>query len=843
MNTEATPVSTPGTLPARCSRPVWLHVSHHWGGGIQRWIDDFAAADAEAWHLVLRSRADRNQVGAWLELADLADGSVLLQWSLDAPIGSTAIHHAGYAAALASIVQLFDVRAVLVSSLVGHALDALDSGLPTAVVLHDLYPFCPALFGWFGEACTSCGDARLSACLRQNPLNVFWHQPDVGAWQALRPAWAERLAAAGVHLVAPSADVHARCVTLLPALATLPWTRIGHGLAGPGPLLPAPPALEGRRLRVLVPGRLNAHKGLDLLRAALPALTGFADVLLLGCGTAGAVLASHPAVEVVPDYAPAELAQQVAKFAPDCAALLSIVPESFSYTLSEMWALGVPVLATRGGAFAERIADGETGFLVEADTEALVGRLRALAAQPSALATVRARLAAQPVRTAADMVADYRALLGAALRTEAPHVQYGLLAGLRALAAQRQRDANELAEAARMRTELGAAMRALRDESARAERLQVDNAALAERLREAHAQRADVEAYRDAILQSTSWRLTAPLRRTMEAIGKGAGPAPATPRDAAETPPPAPPAPPESVLSLARGNPLLERLAARWADEEKLPCVAEGDAARQIVVNGTALSSALAAAVVACRGALQADRIDARALQFRGAAESEAVAPHAAPGLEVIVPAAAQAKQAERLFPGAQVRVQPWQWSASPVDADVRERLRGRLFVPDASVMVLGVGRTEGGTEASTGLRGGLAAFARHAQALAAQHTGLIWVWLGSRDEAAGQGTGVDAEPALAAAEAERRLFVIESPDLAEVETWLAAADLCLACGPAGVFDAGAACALARGLPVAAFAAGILPDDAPGAGLLTDSAALLQHLRRLIDWMWSSPRT
>ena len=41
------------------------------------------------------------------------------------------------------------------------------------------------------------------------------------------------------------------------------------------------------------------------------------------------------------------------------AGLLSVVPETFSYTLSEMQQLDIPVIATRVGSLEERITDGE----------------------------------------------------------------------------------------------------------------------------------------------------------------------------------------------------------------------------------------------------------------------------------------------------------------------------------------------------------------------------------------------------------------------------------------------------------------------------------------------------
>jgi glycosyltransferase involved in cell wall biosynthesis len=68
-----------------------------------------------------------------------------------------------------------------------------------------------------------------------------------------------------------------------------------------------------------------------------------------------------------------------------CAARL----EPFGLTALESMACGTPVVAFREGGFQESVVDGETGILVEPDTEALAEALRRLCVDPS----LRSRLA------------------------------------------------------------------------------------------------------------------------------------------------------------------------------------------------------------------------------------------------------------------------------------------------------------------------------------------------------------------------------------------------------------------------------------------------------------------
>ncbi|MDR2031208.1 MAG: glycosyltransferase [Azoarcus sp.] len=487
----------------RSPLPTVLHVMHNWGGGIDRWVRDYCEADLDCRNLVLRGRTSRNGAVAELDLVDHRFRQApLMSWTLTAPIFGTAIDHAEYAAIVRWICAAFEVRAVLVSSLIGHALELLRLDIPLVLIAHDLYPFCPALFAAFDAPCTRCGDDELERCLRENSHNAFWHIADVRYWQALRAAFAARLTADNIHVVAPGKDVHARWATLFPSFAIRPWTCIPHGLGAAlarGPAMPAAranlgfvtPASELPRLRVLIPGRLLPHKGLWLWRQIYEELRAFADVLLLGCGDFGLPFAGCAGVEVEPEYAIEELPKRVARWQPDCALLLSILPESFGYTLAEMQALAVPVLATRIGAYAERINEGWNGFLVEAEASAVLEKLRALSRARDRLDAVADILRFSPVRTAFDMVADYRRLLpdlGAG----------GASSGAETLLATLAERLRVQEESAHLRARVQA-----RDDEAEARALnQRRLESMVEALARQHA----------AILHSTSWRISAPVR-------------------------------------------------------------------------------------------------------------------------------------------------------------------------------------------------------------------------------------------------------------------------------------------------------------------------------------------
>lgn len=496
--------------PARATRSARLHLGHSWGGGTERWMSDFRKGDGEHRNLLLRSRSERNYAGWRLELLDLDHTDIpVMAWNLASPITSTAIEHAEYSRILAGIVEIFGVQAVFVSSLVGHSLDALTVELPTIVVLHDLFPFCPAMFGYFEQPCSDCGEPRMAACFQENELNAFWHNTSIADWLALRAAYVQRLGNKHVSLVAPTSDIHTRLAKLLPAMSDMPCVVIPHGLDLASLRPDAKPShfmAEGDKLRIVIPGRLNPHKGLRLLGAIMTELLEHADILLLGCGEFGQSFTEMAGITIVPEYSLNDLHDHIQRWQPDIALLLSVLPESFSYTLSEMWALGVPVAATRLGAFAERIEHGVNGWLLEPSPEGVLVGVKNLAANRGSLVPVRAHLATRVIPGLLDMVSSYQALMPQVESRSISVADEGLMASvLRQGELERQVDWFR---------------REYHQLSSRVERLSQDEVEHSVQIEQLRVELGLARETSKAMLNSTSWKLTAPVRAMKRALVK-----------------------------------------------------------------------------------------------------------------------------------------------------------------------------------------------------------------------------------------------------------------------------------------------------------------------------------
>ena len=411
------PVSTPGLD----SRPVQLHVMHYWGGGLDRWVRDFGRASDSRVNLVLSTyRIGENGGQRVVLYSDPAAQIPVRTWDIARAIRSTVTASFEYRAILEQVVREFDVEAVLVSSLIGHSIDALTLPVKTIVVCHDYYPICQAINPQFHGTCERCTASDLSECARMNPLNTIFVDQTSAEWHEMRTRYVDRLLERHIEMVVPTRSVETTLKRLEPRLAAMPMHVIAHGVdIDAAPVVPAA-RKPGAKLKVVVLGRLSLHKGMELLREASAGLAKHAEITIVGGGGNGAKLAKACGWKSIEKYSLDELPSLMAELAPHAAILPSIVPETFSYTLSELWALGIPPIATSLGSFAERIVDGETGFLVKPTAASLVECVARLRADPAALDRVARTLATRPREsTTAQMAAAYEALVPLAPRPEA----------------------------------------------------------------------------------------------------------------------------------------------------------------------------------------------------------------------------------------------------------------------------------------------------------------------------------------------------------------------------------------------------------------------------------------
>ena len=155
--------------------------------------------------------------------------------------------------------------------------------------------------------------------------------------------------------------------------------------------LAAPAALLRRGL--LFVGRLSVEKGVQVLAGAA-ALLSDAHLRVAGVGPESAMLENVSGITRLGNL-PGEAVRQEM----NCAVALvipSIWYENFPRTIVEAFATGLPVIASRIGALADLVRDGETGLLFEpGNPQDLAAKMAWALAQPEAMAEMGRKARAQ----------------------------------------------------------------------------------------------------------------------------------------------------------------------------------------------------------------------------------------------------------------------------------------------------------------------------------------------------------------------------------------------------------------------------------------------------------------
>lgn len=337
-----------------------LFVVHGLGGGTETAIRDLCkiyATDGKA-VLILRS--------------DIATGKLLLAPAIK-PHEKTLITeypHDTSAELLAEHLRELNIEYVYYHHTLGFnpdiwRLPAL-LGVPYDVMIHDFYLVCPriTLIDDSGVYCGQPDVAGCESCIKGMPLDHDAEErlEEVGGTVAQWRRFHGTQLQGARQVIAPSKNACTHIQKYLPAQSI---DAIPH---------PEPAFTYNRRTwegnlphRVAILGAIGASKGSELLfECAKYALSRDLPLhfVIIGYTDRDAAFAELTNVEITGAYTPTNLPFFVEDSECTTALFLSVWPETFSYTLSEAWRLGLYPIAFDMGAQAERIREMQQGSLI-----------------------------------------------------------------------------------------------------------------------------------------------------------------------------------------------------------------------------------------------------------------------------------------------------------------------------------------------------------------------------------------------------------------------------------------------------------------------------------------------
>ncbi len=417
-----------------------LHVIHGMGGGTERHVRTLIDATRADFRHFLAIVTDP----AWRVEEHAGDGSVRTHAFVRGADESLRDLLGGIGATFGiAVVHLHNVMNCRDG--IGDALREL--GIPYGYTAHDLSFTCPTVTLQRADGLYCGGETDVAACRRCLAEQPAFAGTDIVAWRAAHRA----ILAGAAFVLAPSRWAAALVGRYFPGIAI---DVVPHGVPA-APSASRPPVPEaGTRptTAVLLPadevptvavvGAIGPDKGarrlerlVELARARAEnirfVLIGYLDVLQQPWQSEDARFTVHGR------YQPQELSALLAHYRARLVVYPSAGPETFSYTLSETWAAGLPALVPPFGALAERVAATGAGFAWSLDEwrdeETMLDRTLAVLADGAGLAQAATAARAHPGTTVAAMAectgAHYRRQAAFAAPAAAP------------LAAARVRDA------------------------------------------------------------------------------------------------------------------------------------------------------------------------------------------------------------------------------------------------------------------------------------------------------------------------------------------------------------------------------------------------------------------
>lgn len=333
----------------RARLPVILGISHSQGGGVDRHIESLAEGLRGRANLLLLRPSERG--------VTLSAPSLLGHGAAAVPADRTAD--------LVRILRSAGVARVHVHHVMGLGdldLRALLRGLgvPFDVTVHDWFLLCPQvnlLPHLDAEYCGEPGQRACNLCIAERPSHGAL---EILAWRG-RYGWLLREAD---RVLCPSEDARQRMLRHEPRARAILAPH--QPAAAKAWAVRAVPPKRDEPLRVAVLGVLAAQKGAASVLAMAEATTP-AELELLLIGHPENPLPRHirRRIRATGKYEDGDLPALLAKARPHVAWFPAQWPETWSYTLSAAIEAGLPIVASRIGAFPERLKGRPLTWLVD----------------------------------------------------------------------------------------------------------------------------------------------------------------------------------------------------------------------------------------------------------------------------------------------------------------------------------------------------------------------------------------------------------------------------------------------------------------------------------------------
>lgn len=313
-------------------------------------------------------------------------------------------YNSEYQKLLEKIIDMFQISIVHIHHLKGHYFNIKNIinkyKLYIIIGLHDYYSICPQITKLYkNEQYCGCtpNKEKCAECLRY----LFKNDLDIDCW---RHEWHSLLKSAN-KIIVPSESTKKEINKIYQDLGL---TVIEHGIN----IKKETSKLQidiNKNFNVAFVGAIGIHKGSKILEEFIKR-KDWKNIKLHLFGILDSPLQKNTKFYINHGrYKREELKEKLKKNNIQLICLLSTVPETYSYSLSESIACGIPVLAFNIGALGERVKKSQVGWLIDANStcDQIIQKIREIASNPEQYTKIVDNINKTSLKTVNQMANDY----------------------------------------------------------------------------------------------------------------------------------------------------------------------------------------------------------------------------------------------------------------------------------------------------------------------------------------------------------------------------------------------------------------------------------------------------
>lgn len=259
-------------------------------------------------------------------------------------------------------IELLHIRQIAWHSL-GIVKNAKEIGIPTIYSIHDFYSICPSVklldekFDFCGGRCTDGQGICQIELWPSNDLKELKHKGIIEWQHQFRHFLSYPYTFITTSETAKKIFESVYYDSVRDNIQLIP-----HGRDFEKFKMLALPPNPIKKIKLITLGTITKSKGADHL---LPILTAFPNIEIHVVGQLEVTSHNHERLKIYGKYKRDKLSTLIEDIKPNWGLILSIWPETWCHTLTELWSCGIPTISFDVGAIGERTKKSRCGILAE----------------------------------------------------------------------------------------------------------------------------------------------------------------------------------------------------------------------------------------------------------------------------------------------------------------------------------------------------------------------------------------------------------------------------------------------------------------------------------------------